>query len=55
MLLQTEVENLEGRCEEEKQRALSFAKVHTFMVNNKLGRKVARNTKECLHRWIFAG
>lgn len=44
MLLQTEFEILESRCDEEKQRAPSFAKIHTFMVNNKLDKKVARNT-----------
>lgn len=55
MLLQTEVENLEIRCEEEKQKALSFAKVHTFMVNNKLDRKVARNINSvCTGEFLLA-
>lgn len=55
VLLQTEVENLEIKCEKEKQRALSFAKIHTFMVNNKLDRKVARNTNSvCTGEFLLA-
>lgn len=55
MLLQTEVESFEMKCEEEKLRALSFAKVHTFMVNNKLDRKVARNTNSvCTGEFLLA-